>query len=147
MRRWEGAKGFCGRPNDGGVTPPVQRSTMQDANNLRVTAEARTLAVMAYRATARFPASERFGLTAQMRRSAVSVGSNIAEGCGRFGSRELVRFLQIALGSASELEFQAQVAGDLAFLPTGGDETLLVQIGRVKGMLIRLIKSHRGREG
>jgi four helix bundle protein len=81
-----------------------------------------------------------------MRRAAVSIGSNIAEGCGRFGNRELVRFLQIALGSASELEFQAQLAVDLEFLPTGGDESLLDQVSRVKGMLARLIKSHRSRE-
>ena len=86
---------------------------MQNAANLRVTGEARHLAVTAYRATDGFPAAERFGLSSQMRRSAVSIGSNIAEGCGRFGNRELVQFLQIAFGSVSELEFQAQIAAGL----------------------------------
>jgi four helix bundle protein len=119
---------------------------MQNAANLRVTAEARTLAVAVYRATTRFPAAERFGLTSQMRRAAVSVGSNIAEGCGRFGNRELVHFLQIALGSVSELEFQSQIATDLEFL-TAADVPLLDQISRVKRMLARLIKSHRSRQG
>ena len=129
------------------VSVRVHCSAMQDANNLRVTAEARALAILVYQETAQLPAAERFGLTAQMRRAAVSVGSNIAEGCGRFGNRELVRFLQIALGSASELEFQAQIAADLKFLPMGGDASLLDQIGRVKGMLIALIKSHRTQKG
>jgi len=65
--------------------------------------------------TASFPASERFGLTDQMRRAAVSVGSNIAEGAGRFGDREFLRFVHIAYASASELAFQLTVAGELGF--------------------------------
>ena len=89
---------------------------MQSANNLHVMEHARELALQVYRATSQFPSAERFGLTAQMRRSAISIGSNIAEGCGRQGDRELVRFLQMALGSASELEFQAKIAEDLGFL-------------------------------
>jgi four helix bundle protein len=120
---------------------------MQNAANLRVTGEARTLAVAVYRATSRFPAAERFGLTSQMRRSAVSVGSNIAEGCGRFGNRELVHFLQILFGSISELEFQAQIAMDLEFLTPAADTPLVDHISRVKRMLARLIKSHRSRQG
>jgi four helix bundle protein len=80
-----------------------------------------------------------------MRRSSVSIGSNIAEGCGRFGNRELVQFLQIALGSANELEFQAQLAIDLGLLAERGDAELIRQVARVKGMLIRLVKSHRAR--
>jgi four helix bundle protein len=119
---------------------------MQSADNLRVTGEARSLAVAVYRATSRFPAAERFGLTAQMRRAAVSIGSNIAEGCGRFGNRELVHFLQIALGSASELEFQALIAMDLEFLTEARDASLVDQIDHVKRMLVRLIKSHRSRQ-
>jgi len=73
------------------------------------------LAVAVYRMTSAFPEDERFGLTAQMRRAAVSVGSNIAEGCGRRGNRELLQFLYIASGSASELAFQLQLACALAF--------------------------------
>ena len=70
-----------------GILPDVQ-----SANNLRVTARARALATGVYRATAQFPVAERFGLTAQMRRAAVSIGSNIAEGCGHRSDRELVRW-------------------------------------------------------
>jgi four helix bundle protein len=69
---------------------------MQDTNNLRVAHQARQLGVAVYRLTAEYPSSERFGLTAQMRRAAVSIGSNIAEGCGRRTNREFVPFLYIA---------------------------------------------------
>ena len=98
-----------------------------------------------YGATERFPAAERFGLTAQMRRAAVSIGSNIAEGCGRFGNRELVHFLQIAFGSVNELEFQSQIAIDLGLLSNEEAVGLQEHIGTVKGMLARLITSHRSR--
>ena len=117
---------------------------MQSAANLRVTERARALASEVYRATGAFPATERFGLTAQMRRCVISVGSNIAEGCGRHGDRELVRFLHIALGSASELEYQALVATDLGFMPPDAAQSLLARIVEVKRMLARLIKALRG---
>src|SRR4051812_33270792 len=64
------------------------------------------LALEVYRSTKTFPSEERYGLTAQMRRAAISVCSNIAEGCGRQGDRELARFLRIARGSIRELECQ-----------------------------------------
>jgi four helix bundle protein len=118
---------------------------MQNPANLRVTGEARRLAIQVYRSTGHFPAAERFGLTAQMRRAAVSVGSNIAEGCGRFGNRELVRFLDIAFGSLCELEFQTQIATELGFLGPDHRAPLLQHIGQLRRMLSRLIKSHRSR--
>ena len=86
---------------------------MRDPNKLMVTEQATTLAIEVYRLTGDFPSSERFGLAAQMRRAAVSVGSNIAEGCGRSGDRDFVRFLQIARGSTTELAFQLTVAMQL----------------------------------
>src|SRR3954470_16698607 len=58
----------------------------------------------------RFPLEERFGLAQQMRRAAVSIGSNVAEGCGRSGARDFTRFLEIALGSAAELQFQLRIS-------------------------------------
>ena len=88
---------------------------MQPTKNLRVAGQATSLAVAVYRMTSAFPTDERFGITAQMRRAAVSVGSNIAESCGRRGNRELLQFLYVASGSASELAFQLQLACALGF--------------------------------
>jgi four helix bundle protein len=118
---------------------------MQNSSNLRVTEYARKLATDVYRVTAKFPVGERFGLTVQMRRAAVSIGSNIAEGCGRTGDRELAQFLQIAMGSASELEFQMLIASDLEFLTSQTAPPLLLDVSRVKKMLARLIKAIRSK--
>jgi four helix bundle protein len=116
---------------------------MQNTSNLKVSGFARRLASEVYNATAAFPASERFGLSAQMRRAAVSIGSNIAEGCGRHGDRTLVSFLQIAMGSASELEFQVELAIDLRLLVATDGERLLLETRRVKRMLAALLASLR----
>jgi four helix bundle protein len=78
-----------------------------------------------------------------MRRAAVSIGSNIAEGCGREGDRALVSFLQIAFGSASELEFQVELSVDLEFLAEGASAPLLAEIRQVMKMLAGLIVSLR----
>ena len=118
---------------------------MQSATNLRVTKHARTLAADLYRATATFPATERYGLTSQMRRAAVSIGSNISEGCGRTGDRELVRFLHIALGSASELEFQLLICTDLEYLTAEHSAHLTEATVHLKRMLASLIKALRRR--
>ena len=75
----------------------------------------RALALLTYRTTDRFPAAERYGLTAQMRRAAVSIMSNIAEGAGRGSDTQFYPFLQIARGSLHELECQATLATDLGF--------------------------------
>ena len=83
---------------------------MRNSDGLKITAHALELALLVYECTRSFPESERFGLTSQMRRAAVSVGSNITEGCGRASDAQLIQFLGIACGSASELEFQARLA-------------------------------------
>jgi len=88
---------------------------MQNPRNLRVYGQALDMAVTVYRLTADFPTPERFGLVAQMRRAAVSVGSNIAEGCGRSGNRALVAALHQSLGSLDEMEFQAELSRKLEF--------------------------------
>lgn len=66
-----------------------------------------------YQRTASFPATERYGLVSQMRRTALSIPANIAEGCGRRGRREMVKFLGTAMGSASELEYYILLSRDL----------------------------------
>ena len=123
----------------------LYRLRMKNPGDLRVTPLARALAAALYAATARFPSGERFGLTAQMRSAAVSIGSNIAEGCGRSGARELTSFLHVALGSASELEFQLLLAVDLGLLSESEAASLLIQTRDLKWMLAGLIKSLRKR--
>jgi four helix bundle protein len=112
---------------------------MQSAKNLHVYAKALQLAKAVYLLTAAFPGEERFGLTSQMRRAAVSVGSNIAEGCGRRGDKELMGYLHIAMGSVSELEFQCELAVELQYIGPGDVAAILDQVVRVKRMLARLI--------
>jgi four helix bundle protein len=83
---------------------------MHDFRRLEVWEESMALAVEVYALTAKFPATERYGLTAQLRSSAVSVSSNIAEGSGRAGVGDMARFLRIALGSLAELTSQLELA-------------------------------------
>ena len=78
--------------------------------------KAHQLTLVVYHVTRAFPADERFGLTAQMRRAMVSVESNLAEGSGRTSEKDFSRFLDIAIGSASEVECQARIARDLGYV-------------------------------
>jgi four helix bundle protein len=120
---------------------------MQNPEKLQVAALARALAIRAYQATAEFPVQERFGLVAQMRRAAVSVGSNIYEGCGRGGAKEFTHFLRIALGSVSELEFQALLATDLGLLAPQASSELQEATNHTKRMLLRLISAVHSQVG
>jgi four helix bundle protein len=102
---------------------------------------AHQLALDAYRITRAFPATERYNITAQIRRSAVAISSNIAEATGRFGVNDQSRILQIACGSARELESEFLVARNLGFL-SGDDhrqvETLIEETLRlVAGLIAR----------
>jgi four helix bundle protein len=112
---------------------------MRDPDKLKVFAAAEELALAAYRTTAGFPAVERFGLTAQIRRAAVSIGSNIAEGCHRQGSRALVAFLHQSLGSTGELQFQIRISCRLGFGNEGELKSLLARTIACKKMIARLI--------
>jgi four helix bundle protein len=118
---------------------------MQNPRNLRVWNGALDLATQTYRATTGFPKTEQFGLTSQMRRAAVSVGSNIAEGCGRKGDREYLAFLHIAMGSLTELEFQLELAMRLDFTSKETLHSLGALLEDVRRMLTRLIVAVRAR--
>jgi four helix bundle protein len=118
---------------------------MRDPKKLLVLQQSRALAGAIYRLTAAFPSSERFGLTAQMRRSAVAIGSNIAEGCGRQGNREFLHSLYLARGDASALGFQADLAEDLGFVEPDATKAVLDSIDHVQRMLNRLSTSVRTR--
>jgi len=111
---------------------------MQNTKNLKVAEHARRLALLVYRLSETFPTHERFGLSAQMRRAAVSVGSNIAEGCGRRGNRELLNHLYIAFASAKELAFQLQLAEDLEIGDPARREAVHRELDRLERMLNRL---------
>ena len=119
---------------------------MQNAKNLQVSERALRLAVETYLLTRSLPPDERFGLTSQMRRSAVSIGSNIAEGCGRGSDRDFCVFLHIALGSASELEFQLELAEALDLTVSERATNLRSLVTEVKRMLSRLIVAVRARD-
>ena len=114
---------------------------MKDFRDLAVWQKAHALAVDTYRATDAFPKSELYGLTSQIRRAASSIPANIAEGYGRSGDAELARFLQIAMGSASELEYHVLLARDLELLGGVDYARLAPEVTEVKKMLAGLIGS------
>jgi four helix bundle protein len=93
-----------------------------------------------YQATKAFPRDELYGLTSQIRRACSSIPANIAEGCGRDGDAELARFLQISMGSASELEYHLLLAHDLKFLSDPDYTRLNQEATELKQMLTKFIK-------
>lgn len=113
---------------------------MQDFRNLKVWEKAHALALEVYQGTKDFPGEERYALTRQIRRCATSIPTNIAEGCGRGSDAELARFLQIARGSASELEYTLLLARDLGLLKGPAHEVLARPLSEVQRMLASLIK-------
>lgn len=116
----------------------VESSTKSIRPHYRLDAwkESMALVKQVYELTGKFPSSEAFGLTAQMRRAAVSVPSNLAEGAARAGAKEFAQFLNIAKGSLSELETQILIAKDLGY--AGGFEELLNQAEKVSRLLAGL---------
>ncbi|MBO3697019.1 four helix bundle protein [Roseivirga sp. E12] len=89
---------------------------MGDFKELEVWKRGHDMALVIFKLTTDFPKKEQFGLISQMRRSSQSIPTNIAEGCGRDSQKELIRFCSIAMGSASELEYQLILARDIEFI-------------------------------
>lgn len=98
------------------------------------------LAVTIYRATDNFPGSERFGITRQLRRASVSISTNIAEGQGRLGRRQFAAFIDIAIGSAREVESLLCVSHQLGFLEKSEADTLRRQTSLVTASLFQLVR-------
>ena len=113
---------------------------MRDFRELKVWEKAHRLTLQVYRITKNFPSDEQFGLTVQLRRAAASVPTNIAEGCGRDSERELARFMSIAGGSASEVEYQLLLACDLDYMQDEIYRELNQQVNEVKRMLNSFIQ-------
>jgi four helix bundle protein len=115
--------------------------TINSFRDLEVWKVACDLAEKAYRVTAGFPKQEAYGLTDQMRRAAVSVPSNIAEGAGRLGPTEYRHFLSIALGSLAELRTQAELSRRFRYLTDEQAQDLDRDITRVESMTWKLHRS------
>ena len=111
---------------------------MRDFHKLKVWEKAHRLTLAAYKAAAQFPKAEYYDLARQLRRAAASIPANIAEGCGLSGQADIVRFLHIAMGSASEAEYHLQLARDLALLNADLHDHLAREVTEVKRMLTSL---------
>lgn len=111
---------------------------MGDFRKLEAWRKAQGLVSSVYRVTGAFPVTERYGLSSQMRRAAVSISANLAEGCGRMGDVELRRFVRISLGSLSELECELLLVTDLDFLKSETCCQLIDELRSIRGMLQNL---------
>jgi len=115
---------------------------MKTHRDLDVWKEGIELATLIYKLTDTFPKEERYGLSDQLKRSAVSIPSNIAEGAARHSSKEFVQYLYIALGSASELETQLIISKKVGFL---SETDIFETLERVKSKLLGLIRYLKGK--
>ena len=113
---------------------------MKDFRELRVWQGAHQLTLSVYKATSTFPREELYGITSQIRHASSSIAANIAEGCGRRGNAEFHRFLQMASGSASELDYHLLLAHDLGFLSDTNYGSLHSSLLETRKMLTALIR-------
>lgn len=119
---------------------------MKNFKELIVWQKSHKLTVQVYAATKTFPKEELYGLVSQIRRCAVSIPSNICEGCGRHSDNELARFMVIASGSASELEYQLLLCNELHLISTSTYECLskdLTEVHKMLNSFIQKLKSRR----
>jgi four helix bundle protein len=116
---------------------------MRDHRKLQAFDLADGLVLLVYRATRSFPREEALGLTAQMRRCAVSIAANIVEGCARRGERDYARFLEVSFGSARELGYFISLAARLMYVNAGMAQELGALQGRTTAALAALIRVRR----
>ncbi|MFZ1812140.1 MAG: four helix bundle protein [Candidatus Saccharimonadales bacterium] len=113
--------------------------------DMEVWRKSRELARMIYDKTSQFPSSEQFGITNQMRRAAVSIPSNIAEGFGRATAKEKSQFYHVAKGSLAELETQSYIASDIGYLDESDLEEIIQLASLTHRLLQGLIKANKER--
>jgi four helix bundle protein len=121
----------------------MKEAAVQDFRRLKVWEKAHILTLDVYKASRSFPREEMYGLTSQMRRASVSIGANIAEGTCRRGDVDFARFLQIAVGSASEAEYHLLLARDLSLLEASDYQRLSDEAVEAKRMLASLMQKLR----
>lgn len=110
---------------------------MRDFHKLVIWQRSHQLTLDVYKASKSFPNEELFGLTSQIRRAVSSIPTNIAEGCGRNSNKELAHFLQIALGSASEVEYELLLANNLGYINDTDYQTLVDETIAVRKMIVK----------
>ncbi|MYE54953.1 MAG: four helix bundle protein [Chloroflexi bacterium] len=118
---------------------------MRDFKQLKVWQKSHNLTLKAYKVTKAFPREEIYGLTNQIRRASSSIPANIAEGCGMDGDAQFARFLQISMGSATELEYHFLLARDLGLIDAATYNTLNDELTQTKRMLTIFIQRVRAR--
>ncbi len=114
--------------------------------DLKVWQRSMDLAIVLYKITRQFPKEELYGMTSQIRKAAVSVPSNIAEGFGRYHNKEYKQFLHIALGSCAEITTQMILAMRLEYTPSAAAEKILNELEEISKMLMALILKVRSRD-
>lgn len=110
---------------------------MRDFHKLLIWQRSHQLTLNVYKASKSFPNEELFGLTSQIRRAVSSIPTNIAEGCGRNSNKELAHFLQIAMGSASEVEYELLLANNLGYINDADYQALADETIAVRKMIVK----------
>jgi four helix bundle protein len=128
------------------IAKSYQGGTMKDFRSLKVWEKAHALTLAIYKSTENFPKQETYALTSQIQRAAVSIPTNIAEGCGKDSDAELKRYFVISMGSASELEYLLILARDLGYLPENTFRSMtndLVEVRKMLNAFIQKLKANR----
>jgi four helix bundle protein len=114
---------------------------MRNYRDLQVWKKAHDLTLELYRVSQRFPREEMYGITGQLRRAAVSIRANLAEGCGRRTSNELARFVRVAMGSASELDYHILLCRDIGLMSSDDFSISTAKLTEVRKMLTSFLQS------
>ena len=114
---------------------------METHKNLLVWQKSISFVTTIYDLTKTFPKEEMYCIVSQIRRAAVSIPSNMAEGCARKNTKEYIQFLYVSLGSAAELETQLIISSNLGYIDRNGSNNLQIELAEIIRMLTGLIKS------